>query len=178
MPSTCSSTGTNIVDKTLTYDALGNISTKSDVGTYGYTGAGPHAVTSVTGSYLGLTNPVIGYDLNGNMTCVSTASSCGGTVARTATYTSFNMAQSVTAGSNTLCLTYNSEHQRITQVQTTATCASPGSSAITTTYLNDPITGAHRGSFRLGRSDHLEGLYQGRWRYHCPAHLCAVRGWH
>ena len=51
-------------------------------------------------------------------------------------------AQSVTAGSNTLCLTYNSEHQRITQVQTTATCASPGSGAVTTTYLNDPVSGA------------------------------------
>ncbi|HMW73212.1 MAG TPA: hypothetical protein PKD17_15395, partial [Cellvibrionaceae bacterium] len=48
---------------TIGYDAIGNITSKSDVGTYAYSrqGAGPHAVTSAGGnSYT--------YDANGSMT--------------------------------------------------------------------------------------------------------------
>jgi len=47
---------------TLAYDAIGNIATKSDVGSYNYgSSAGPHAVTSAGGvSY--------SYDANGNNT--------------------------------------------------------------------------------------------------------------
>ncbi|MHB8530723.1 MAG: hypothetical protein ACYC8V_14590 [Caulobacteraceae bacterium] len=40
------------------FDAEVDIQTKSDVGTYSYgVGAGPHAVTSVTGVVNGVTNP-------------------------------------------------------------------------------------------------------------------------
>ena len=31
------------------YDMLGNIQYKSDVGSYGYTGASPHAVSEISG---------------------------------------------------------------------------------------------------------------------------------
>ncbi|MEI9933217.1 MAG: FG-GAP-like repeat-containing protein [Rhizomicrobium sp.] len=56
--------------KTYAYDALGNITKKSDVCntancfSYG-SGAGPHALTSIVGSYNGVTNPTFAYDANG-----------------------------------------------------------------------------------------------------------------
>ncbi|MGH7017673.1 MAG: hypothetical protein ACRED8_11420, partial [Caulobacteraceae bacterium] len=51
-----------------TYDAEGDILTKSDVGTYSYgSGAGPHAVTSIAGTLNGVANPTFAYDANGAM---------------------------------------------------------------------------------------------------------------
>ncbi len=65
------------VSKSHTYDVLGNIASKTGVGsyTYGTCGAGPHAVCQAGGSSYA-------YNANGNMT------SGGG---RTASYTSFNL---------------------------------------------------------------------------------------
>jgi hypothetical protein len=67
--------------KTVAYDPLGNITSKSDVGSYHYPAAGqahPHAVTSVTGTVNGVTDPTYSYDANGNMTA-----GAGRTVTRT-----------------------------------------------------------------------------------------------
>ena len=88
LASTCTSSGY----KTMGYDALGDITSKSDVGTYTYSGsgAGPHAVTGITGTVNGVTNPTFTYDGNGNMT-----SGAG----RSITWTSFNMASSIVDGS-------------------------------------------------------------------------------
>ena len=119
--------------KSITYDALGNITKKSDICNtancfaYGAGAPGPHALTSITGTYNGVTNPTFAYDANGNLT------SGGG---RTVTYTSFNMAATVTEGANSLALVYDSEHNRIKQC--VPNCTSPTS---TTDYLNDPVTG-------------------------------------
>lgn len=113
------------------YDALGNITRKTDVCdtahcfVYG-SGAGPHALTSIVGSYNGVTNPAFVYDSNGNM-----LSGAG----RTITPTSFNMASSIVDGANSDALTYDSEHARVKQVAT-------GATAETTYYLNDPISGS------------------------------------
>ncbi len=58
----------------MAYDAGGNLLKKSDVcGTtacmaYGGAGAGPHALTAITGTVNGLTNPLFTYDNNGNVT--------------------------------------------------------------------------------------------------------------
>ena len=54
------------------YDALGNITSKANVGTYAYPTSGygavrPHAVSSITGAVAGLTNPGFSYDANGNL---------------------------------------------------------------------------------------------------------------
>ena len=54
------------------YDALGNITSKANVGTYAYPESGfgstrPHAVSSITGNVAGLTNPSFSYDGNGNL---------------------------------------------------------------------------------------------------------------
>ena len=102
---------------------------------YGGT-AGPHALTSIVGTYNGVTNPTFAYDADGNM------SSGGG---RNVTVTSFNMAASIVDGGSSAALTYDTEHQRITQVTT-------GANAGTTTYLNDPISGAMSETFNNGAS--------------------------
>ena len=54
--------------KTFAYNAIGNLTAKSDVGTYTYPAAGqpkPHAVTSISG---GTINTTFTYDAKGNMT--------------------------------------------------------------------------------------------------------------
>jgi len=129
-----SGTGTT----TVAYDTLGNIASKSDVGsyTYGAGAAGPHAVTSVTGTVDGVVNPKYTYDANGNLTCASTGTGCTGTVARTVTWTVFNMAATITQGSTSVTLSYDTDHARIKQV------AVVSGTTTTTTYLNDPASGA------------------------------------
>ena len=62
-----------VAGKSYAYDAMGNFTSKSDVGAYGYNPAGPeavqpHAVMSITGTINGMTNPTFSYDPNGNMT--------------------------------------------------------------------------------------------------------------
>lgn len=54
------------------YDETGNLTAKTHVGSYHYppSGAGsirPHAVSAITGSVAGLTNPSFSYDANGNL---------------------------------------------------------------------------------------------------------------
>jgi len=144
MGASCTSSGT----KTVGYDAIGDISSKTGVGTYSYPTSGsssvrPHAVSSITGTVNGVVNPTFTYDANGNMTAG---------LGRTITPTSYNMATSVVQGSTSICLSYDSEHNRIVQVQTTASCASPGSSASTTTYLNDSVSGSMSEKFVSGSS--------------------------
>jgi RHS repeat-associated protein len=132
---TCTGTGAVLV----AYNPLGNISKKSDICNtancfvYG-SGAGPHALTSIVGSYNGVSSPTFSYDANGNMV------SGGG---RTVTSTSFNMASLITDGTNSAALTYDSEHARIKQVAT-------GANAGTTAYLNDPSSGAMEEKFIAG----------------------------
>ena len=50
-------------DELYTYDLIGNMTSKTGVGSYGYSAAHPHAVTS-SGPF------GFGYDANGNMTSV------------------------------------------------------------------------------------------------------------
>lgn len=94
--------------KTVSYDGLGNITFKSDVGTYTYgaNGAGPHAVTSVSG----VKNHTYTYDANGNR-----IGSSGGTVG----YTSFNKPHTITDAGSTIEFTYGPEHSRYKRVTTT-----------------------------------------------------------
>jgi RHS repeat-associated protein len=58
--------------ETMGYDELGNISSKPSVGSYSYNPSGvssvrPHAVSGITGTVAGLTNPSFSYDANGNL---------------------------------------------------------------------------------------------------------------
>jgi len=103
-------------EKAFAYDSIGNMTSKSDVGSYSYplsgsTSVRPHAVSSITGTVNGITNPSFTYDANGNMTAG---------LGRTVTWTSYNMVATVTRGTQELAFTYDSEHQRIKQGVTAA----------------------------------------------------------
>ncbi|MGJ4973111.1 RHS repeat-associated core domain-containing protein [Bradyrhizobium sp. HKCCYLRH1073] len=98
--------------KTFTYDPIGNLLTKSDVGTYSYPATGsakPHAVMSVSGGSISTT---FTYDANGNQT-----SGLG----RSLVYTSYNKPSSITQGARTISFLDDTDHQRFKQVTPEAT---------------------------------------------------------
>jgi RHS repeat-associated protein len=83
------------------YDQAGNITSKSDVGTYTYGDpAHPHAVTAA-GSW------TVGYDANGNM-----SSRAGGAI----TSYSYNLPDQIDYAGNSAQFNYDSNHQRWKQV--------------------------------------------------------------
>jgi hypothetical protein len=89
------------------YNAVGNITFKSDVGTYGYPAPDqprPHGVTSITG---GVINTTFTYDAKGNM-----ISGNGLTVA----YTSYNKTATITRGTTEIAFAHDTEHQRYSQL--------------------------------------------------------------
>lgn len=118
------------------YDALGNITAKSDVGTYAYPQTGgvttSHQLASIdttTGCTVnppcyvnGTTNPSFSYDQNGNMT-----SGAGRTIQNTAE----NLTSSITQASNTWAYKYDPDGNRALQTFGNAV----------TTYLNNPAAG-------------------------------------
>ena len=121
-----SCTGTGAVN--VAYDEIGNITKKSDVctgaGCYAYAssgGAQPHAISSLTGTFNGASNPTFAYDSNGNMT-----SGAG----RSVVYTVFNMSSEMTQGTSKLCWDYDADHQRA-RMDEVSSC---GSSPTSTTY--------------------------------------------
>ena len=127
--------------KTVSYDAggIGNITSKSDAGTYSYPSSGsalPHAVSAITGTVDGLTNPQYSYDGDGNLTCISTGSGCTGSVGKQVSVTAFNMAATITQGTTSVSFVYDSEHKRIRESSTVA------GTTTTTAYFNDPASGA------------------------------------
>lgn len=96
------STVTGLAPKSFTYNALGNITSKTGVGayTYGTCNAGPHAVCQAgTASYT--------YDGNGNM-----VSGDG----RNITYAPYNKPILITKGSDTVAFTYNADRSRVLKV--------------------------------------------------------------
>jgi RHS repeat-associated protein len=139
--------------KTFAYNSIGNITSKSDAGTYTYPSAGsarPHAVSSIIGTVDGVTNPNYQYDANGNLTCVYTGASCPSSPPRKFTVTSFNMAATVaqTVGSTitTLTFAYDAGHQRVSQAMTVTGVAN----TTTTVYANDTSTGAQSQRVKVG----------------------------
>jgi RHS repeat-associated protein len=114
--------------KTVVYDAIGNILSKTGVGAYSYNaGTRPHAIDSIAGTVNGVTNPHFTYDLNGNMTAGA---------GRSVSYTAFNMTQSIYQGDNQEEYIYDPEHSRVELYDY------QGESANVLYYLNDPNTGA------------------------------------
>jgi RHS repeat-associated protein len=115
MSATCSGTA-------FTYDGgsagPGNITSNSSVGTYTYPAAGqprPHAVTSLTGTFNGITNPTFSYDANGNM--IDRASS-----SQNITWFSSNYPETISAtdstGSEEVQFQYGPDRQRWKQLYT------------------------------------------------------------
>ncbi|MHB8746299.1 MAG: glycoside hydrolase family protein [Gammaproteobacteria bacterium] len=95
-----------VVTKSLAYDSLGNITSKSDVGSYTYDPQHIHAVkTAGSGSYT--------YDANGNQLT--------GTNGRSIGYTSFNQPLSLTQGGKTNSFVYDGDHQRVMETTSDGT---------------------------------------------------------
>lgn len=90
---------------TVDYDDLGNITQKSDVGTYHYDEPQPHAVSSVPGA-------AYHYDARGNMDTRSGSSVPNGEV--DLAYTTFDLPYHVTSGGNAIAdFVYATNHERI-----------------------------------------------------------------
>ncbi|WP_162249245.1 MULTISPECIES: RHS repeat domain-containing protein [unclassified Rhizobacter] len=100
------------------YDALGNITYNSDVGSYNYVPVGngptrPHAVKQVSGQTGKFASPIYQYDAHGN---IETVAGTNG-VTRTHVWTSFDSPQSLSLSPGGVSSTfwYGPEHQRIKQ---------------------------------------------------------------
>ncbi len=127
---TDTSTTSTLNTTTYTYDALGNITFKSDVGNYlyGQNGAGPHAVTTAGAN-------TYTYDANGSMITGA---------GRTTAWTSFNKPQNIadSATGNWTSFVYGPDRGRIQQnAQTngiTTTTDYVGSSYERRSRLNEP----------------------------------------
>lgn len=91
-----------------TYDAIGNLKTKTGVGTYQYH-AGTHKLQLIQGTVNGITNPSFTFDASGN---IKTGAGY------TTTWTSFDKPLQIqkTGGAVTSSFTYGPEHQRIRQI--------------------------------------------------------------
>ncbi|BAU48577.1 hypothetical protein SVA_2025 [Sulfurifustis variabilis] len=116
-------TANGAVTKTYQYDAIGNITYKSDTGyyTYGQNGSKPHAVTGVSGSV----NATYVYDANGNMVL-------GG--GRAITYTSFNKPYTIRSGAQTITFRYDANGNRLVK-------ASPSSTTMYVGRLYERVNG-------------------------------------
>lgn len=127
--------GTAQAPKSFGYDDIGNLISKTGIGTYTYPASGtssvrPHAVTSIAGTVNGVSNPSFNYDSNGNLV---------GGGGRTYVWTSYNRPQSISLGTGASTATdtflHGTEHQRIKQTRST------GNPAVTasTVYYAGPI---------------------------------------
>ena len=106
-------------EQLFSYDALGNITYKSDVGTYKYgeNGAGPHAVTSINGKMPG----AFKYDANGDQ-----IEGILNGEKRNITYTSYSKPLTITAPKAAVSFSYNADRQKFARVdyinQTASDC--------------------------------------------------------
>ena len=115
-------TGLGVPTLNFGYDNEGNLTSKSDVGSYSYSGTAtrPHAVTQVTGTV----NATFSYDSNGNMLSGN---------GRTFTWTSYDQPATITKSGQTTSFAYDTAHQRFKKTV--------GNN--TTHYLNlNPVAGS------------------------------------
>jgi RHS repeat-associated protein len=125
-------TGANtafLPELTITYDSIGNITSKSDVGSYTYRTDGhrPHAVEDAGGRSFN-------YDANGNQTVRQGQGIVG--VELLIEYTSYDMPASVTFGANPAASRVELEYDADQTLVLKRTIA-PGGSESTTVYVNE-----------------------------------------
>ena len=115
--------------KDFTYDALGNLTSKTGIGsmTYGDGGSGRplHGVMST----IGQAPLTFTYDANGNMT---------GGEGRTVSWTSFNKPANISNASNSLTFSYDPNFERYKEVETTCSDYLGNSSSNCIKYLINP----------------------------------------
>ena len=113
--------------QTVRYDALGNITNKSDVGTadYVYGSTRPHAVTAAGGH-------TYTYDANGNVLMEAGADR---RTTRRLGYTPFNKVSTITRGTHTTNFLYGADRSRIRRTDRVRTGS--GTSTTTTLYLSN-----------------------------------------
>ena len=138
------------MNRVFSYNAIGNMLSKADLGTYSYPAAGqprPHAVTSVTGNS---TKTTFTYDANGNQTSAvnQAVASFGGRLtdqtiaARSISYTSYNKPASITQGTRTISFVDDPEHQRFKQVTPEGTTLYISAFGVTVELANPGTTSA------------------------------------
>ena len=117
--------------QTVTYDALGNIKTKTGVGSYlyGLGKAGPHAV-----AFAG--NATFTYDVAGNLTRENRA----GTTTRRLEYTPFSKVSRIVKGNHTTTFAYGPERARYKRTDAS------GNKTTTTLYMGSVEKVTHSGS--------------------------------
>ena len=109
--------GTTLTTKTYSYNAIGNLLTKSDMGSYTYgpsvnsPDAGSHAVTSVIDN--NSVNHDFVYDLNGNQTEGYNFTTDS---VRTQTWTSYNKVKTITQDTTVLTFSYGADRARFKQI--------------------------------------------------------------
>jgi RHS repeat-associated protein len=166
---------------TFAYDELGNLISKTGVGTYTYAaGAGTHAVTQVDPEAGGAPR-YYRYDLNGNMTCrgSSVAAICnGGTDIR---YSWFNkpMLIETPSGAQSEFL-YDADHARIRQVTTangtTTTTRYVGSTyeKVTRAGVTEQVHHVFAEGVAVAQYIDHEGATPDEWRYLHRDHIGSV----
>lgn len=101
-------TGTATELERFTYDGIGNLASRSTLGSYVYGSSRPHAVTSVGAS-------TYAYDSRGNQITRTGPAVAGG--AQQIDYTPFNLPSRITtgtgAGQTSLDITYDADHRRV-----------------------------------------------------------------
>jgi RHS repeat-associated protein len=119
---TCASLSGSCSTPTFVYDGgsagPGDITTQAGIGTYSYPAVGqprPHGVTSIAGTFNGITNPTFSYDANGNMTARASSS-------QNVYWSSYNYPSSISGtdatGSEEVQFQYGPDRQRWEQVYT------------------------------------------------------------
>ena len=155
------------LSKSVAYDALGDITSKSDVGGYSYPASGsgsitPHAVSAIatnSGTAVdGVSSPAFGYDAIGDLVCVyaSSGGSCSAP-ARSVSYTPFAMTAQIAQGSaNSVSFAYDPDRARI---QMTAVS---GSNVVDDDLPERSQQRRHGGEPRLRVLHHLARLHRSR----------------
>jgi RHS repeat-associated protein len=124
--STLTAGGTTVNNLTMTYDAAGNVKSKSGIGSYDYMASGPnsirpHAVTSAGGN-------AFGYDANGNMNIRN-----GDAIS----WYSYNLPNRIDRGSNYSQFFYGAGRDRYKQVAFTTAGGMLQAGTETTVYIGN-----------------------------------------
>ena len=137
----------NMIEQTYSYDALGNLKSKSDIGDdyrYGENNAGPHAVTSIYNNNNKIRD--FQYDANGNLTQDTDLSDSVNN--RSIDYAAFEKATRIQKGSTVIEFRYGIGRNRYRRIDTTPT----GNSE--TTYVGSYERVSYTSGARSGEVEH------------------------